>query len=64
MKYEIDKWYDASCNNCGRHVSTDFDRGMSRTIKDLSIVMNHDGWQIDKSGKNVCPLCAKENNAN
>lgn len=52
----IDVYYDACCSRCGRHLSTDFDTGMSESSKTIKIWAKRVGWKF-VNGENVCPKC-------
>ena len=55
----IETWYDIGCDICGRHRSTDFERGLATTKKGLSEKAKIEGWRFIDN-KNICPVCAKE----
>lgn len=57
---KIDRYYDVSCDYCGRNMSTDFEKnGMALSSKQAQAWARRIGFRT-KQGKNICPLCLKE----
>ena len=56
---KIETWYDLGCDICGRHRSTDFEKGLRLYRKGFSSLVKEEGWKF-KDGKNICPICVKE----
>lgn len=55
---KVEKYYDIGCSKCGRHISTDFSRGMYRNIETIRKLAKSDGWTTDSiTGENICPIC-------
>lgn len=59
-KLKIDRFYDLSCDICGRWWSTDYDGGpgMAPSREYLEKAATKAGWHRSKD-KNVCPECYK-----
>ena len=58
MSLRIDRYYDLTCDSCGRSRSTDFDMGMSMNKESCLKCATNEGWR-EVNGKTVCPECAK-----
>lgn len=56
---KIEKYYDIGCEECGRHLSTDFHRGMSSSrIETVRWALQERFQVVD--GKTLCPHCVKK----
>lgn len=53
---KTEKWYDVSCEICGRYISTDFGCGMQRTREKAVVVAKSVGYKTI-NGKTICPYC-------
>lgn len=53
---KVDRYYDVGCDYCGRHLSTDFCRGMFPTVKEARYFATQEGFR-NEYGKTLCPVC-------
>jgi len=58
---KIDRYYDVQCEYCGKHLSTDFDRGLCKSSHAAKLLAHSVGFHT-KKGKNICPCCISEYN--
>lgn len=56
----VERWYDISCESCGRYLSTDFDAGMFRSRQRAILAARENGFKTE-AGKNICPICIRKN---
>ena len=63
MQIRIEKYLDVGCDICGKHRSTDFNKGMytaknvTRAQEILKQMAFNEGWTYI-NGKTCCPECA------
>lgn len=56
---KTEKYYDVGCEECGRHMSTDFQTGMFRTKPGAERRAKEEGFRIS-GGRTLCPICVVE----
>lgn len=54
---KIDRYYDITCGDCGRHYSTDFGHGMETQLNVIKIKAEREGWGQSRKYGNLCPVC-------
>lgn len=56
---KTEKYYDVGCEECGKHLSTDFHRGMSQSrIEAVKWALQEKFNVVD--GKTLCPDCIRK----
>lgn len=56
---KVEKYYDVGCEECGRHLSTDFHRGFTTSrVRAVSLAISEGFKVID--GRTLCPKCAEK----
>ena len=56
---KVDTYYDIRCEECGRHLSTDFHRGLAETrLQAVKWALQENFKVID--GKTLCPHCVRK----
>ena len=53
---KTEKYYDVGCDECGRHLSTDFAAGMLRTRVAVENRARQEGFRV-VDGRTLCPIC-------
>ena len=53
---KTERYYDVGCNECGRHLSTDFSAGMLPTRVAAEHRAKKEGFRV-VDGHTLCPLC-------
>ena len=56
---KIEQYYDIGCEECGRHLSTDFHRGMSQSKIQAVKWALREGFKV-VDGKTLCPNCVRK----
>ena len=55
---KIRKYYDLTCDECGRSYSTDYGHGFEASIAKLVDIATKEGWGPTVNGKaTLCPVC-------
>ena len=57
-KLRTEAYYDVGCAYCGKHLSTDYHRGMFNTRVEAAWFAKHDGFRT-VDGRNACPECVE-----
>ena len=60
---KTERYYDVGCEECGRHLSTDFFRGWASSRKQAEAWAKQEGFRV-VDGRTLCPFCVKQQNNN